>query len=81
VHWRGLAYIVLARADLFNLPYGNEHIGGGAQALEGHNQEGRSRKGAARIFWDSLTPEERSAEMKRRAKVRKRNKAGKAKSK
>jgi hypothetical protein len=31
-------------------------------------------KGAARIFWDSLTPEERSAEMKRRAKVRKRNK-------
>jgi hypothetical protein len=38
-------------------------------------------KGAARIFWDSLTPEERSAEMKRRAKVRKRNKAGKAKSK
>jgi len=24
-------------------------------------------------FWDSLTPEERSAEMKRRAKVRKKN--------
>jgi hypothetical protein len=38
-------------------------------------------KKAVRIFWDKLSPEQRSAEMKRRAKVRKRNKAGKAKSK
>jgi hypothetical protein len=32
-------------------------------------------KQASRTFWDSLTPEQRSAEMKRRAKVRNRNKA------
>jgi hypothetical protein len=37
-------------------------------------------QGAARIFWDSLTPEERSAEMKQRAAKRKRNKARKTKS-
>lgn len=33
-----------------------------------------SRK-AARALWANLTPEERSAEMKRRAEVRKRNRA------
>jgi len=32
----------------------------------------KARKGLHR-FWDSLTPEERSAEMKRRARVRKQN--------
>ncbi len=30
---------------------------------------------AARLRWEAMTPEERSAEMKRRAVVRKRNKA------
>jgi hypothetical protein len=34
---------------------------------------------ASRAYWDNLTPEERSAEMKRRAAKRKRNKARKAK--
>jgi hypothetical protein len=28
-----------------NLPYGYEYIGGGAQALEGHNQEGKDGAG------------------------------------
>lgn len=36
----------------------------------------RSRR-AARALWANLTPEERSAEMKRRAKVRERNRQGK----
>ena len=40
-----------------------------------------SARRAVKGFWDNLSPEQRSAEMKRRAKVRKRNKAGKAKSK
>ena len=36
---------------------------------------------AATAYWAGMTAEERSAEMKRRAAKRKRNKAGKAKSK
>ena len=39
----------------------------------------RNRK-AAQALWADLTPEERSVEMKRRAKVRKRNRARKSKS-
>jgi hypothetical protein len=35
---------------------------------------------ASRAYWDSLTPEQRSAEMKRRAQVRKQNRARKSKS-
>jgi hypothetical protein len=38
----------------------------------------RNRK-AAQALWANVTPEERSAEMKRRAKVRKRNRARKKK--
>jgi hypothetical protein len=38
----------------------------------------RNRK-AALALWANVTPEERSAEMKRRAKVRKRNRARKKK--
>jgi len=34
---------------------------------------------ASRSYWDSMTAEQRSAEMKRRARVRKRNKAAREK--
>jgi hypothetical protein len=33
-----------------------------------------------RAYWDNLTPEQRSAEMKRRARVRNQNRARKSKS-
>jgi hypothetical protein len=36
---------------------------------------------AGNAFWTNLTPEERSAEMKRRARVRNQNRARKSKSK
>ncbi len=39
------------------------------------SEERREKIGAAsRAYWDSLSPEERSAEMKRRARKRKRRK-------
>jgi hypothetical protein len=48
-----------------------------AKATPGQKKQAMAH--ALRAFWDGLTPEQRSAEMKRRAKVRNRNKARKAK--
>ena len=49
-----------------------------AKATEQDKKEAAAH--ASRAYWDGLTPEQRSVEMKRRAKVRtrKREKAGKA---
>jgi hypothetical protein len=44
-----------------------------AKASEQEKKEAASK--ASRAYWDSLTPEERSSEMKRRAKVRQLNRA------
>jgi len=39
----------------------------------GAEEKQKTASQASRGYWDKLTPEERSAEMKRRAEVRKRN--------
>ena len=55
---------------------------GGKRRWMGVGKKARQEfaKANSRAYWDNLTPEERSAEMKRRAKVRNQNRARKSKS-
>lgn len=55
---------------------------GGRKRWKGVERKERSKilSAAGKASWANMTPEERSAEMKRRAKVRNQNRARKAKS-
>jgi hypothetical protein len=55
---------------------------GGKRRWMGVGKKARQEfaKANSRTYWDNLSPEQRSAEMKRRAQVRKRNRARKSKS-
>jgi hypothetical protein len=57
----------------------NEHLRKARLARTKKGKKAAASK-ASRAYWDSLTPKQRSAEMKRRARTRKRNiKRGKSK--